>query len=137
MLIFGGFDGKESCAEIYCFHLILKWKLSQCKLPTVRQCSSYLVTPDQRYVLLFDGTSMCERLDLINFPQIKIESMVEYDDKDDDEIYELDIDEDEFDDEFISTYIPCVMMQNGDIYWMNCNSHGMTNILAFKNQKFV
>ena len=95
MLIFGGFDGKIIRDEIYYFSFdTQEWKLSECKLPAPRQISSCLVTPDQRYVLLLDETTRSQRLDLINFPQIKIETetMMKY--------------EDEWD----CTWIPCVLL---------------------------
>ena len=53
----GGCDGRTNRDEIHYFSFdSQEWKLSEYKLPAPRQSESYLVTPNQRYVLLFDGT---------------------------------------------------------------------------------
>ena len=106
MLLFGNNSDK-----IFYFKFETKeWLLWKDKLPKAMNFveESYILTPNQRYIVLFHGQEICI-LDLKEFPKITFEIRSQQDFKDVKEI-------------------PCVLMTNGDIHFMNFHTHKVINI---------
>ena len=108
MVMFGGFDGMIQRDMYYFSFGLQKWILMDLKLSIRQEQNSYVLTADGRYILMFDFSEI-QRLDLKDFPNIKQQ--------------EIKLDEG---DQIRRN--KCVLMNNGDIHFINCNNHHMTNV---------